>query len=210
MSNTPIHVKIIDQKIQLTNTPLIASGSQGVLQVHCAFDVLWAGYEVTAVFFREEKGKALTVYHVPVYLSTAEVPWEVLKEEGYFYMGFMGVAENTRTTELIRLEVKRGAITEGVAVPDPTPDVYTQLMQIIQQSSLIPDASLTQAGKAADAKAVGEAIDAVIQDTATMMGETIDDLKAGPLTLVRGVHYGTDDERPDDLPDGAFWGKVVG
>ena len=176
MSNTVINAKIIDQKVQLTNIPLIASGSQGVLQVHCAFDVLWAGYEVTAIFFREEKaGINVPVYHVPVYLNTATVPHEVLKEEGHFFMGFMGVAENTRTTELIRLKVERGAITEGVAVPDPTPDVYTQLLEILHNSSIIPDASLTQAGKAADAKATGDAIQQV-QDVVDMVGETVDDV----------------------------------
>lgn len=191
MSNTVINAKIIDQKVQLTNIPLIASGSQGVLQVHCAFDVLWAGYEVTAIFFREEKADInVPVYHVPVYLSTATVPHEVLKEEGHFFMGFMGVAENTRTTELIRMKVERGAITEGVAVPDPTPDVYTQLLQIISQSSIIPDATLTQEGKAADAKATGAAIAKVKQDTVTMVGETVDDIMDSMVDRV--VERGTE------------------
>lgn len=206
MSNTIINARIIDQKIQIANTPLIASGSQDVLQISCAFDSLWEGYGITAVFYRDKK----TVYHVPVYLSTATVPHEVLAEAGHFYFGFFGVAENTRTTEVLRLEVKEGAITIGTEVPDPTPDVYAQLMQMIQQSGIIPDSTLTQAGQPADAKAVGEAIDAVIQDTATMMGETIDDLKAGPITLVRGVHYGTEAEIPADLPEGGLFFKVVG
>ena len=191
MSNTVINAKIIDQKVQLTNIPLIASGSQGVLQVHCAFDVLWAGYEVTAIFFREEKaGINVPVYHVPVYLNTATVPHEVLKEEGHFFMGFMGVAENTRTTELIRLKVERGAITEGVAVPDPTPDVYTQLLQIIRQSSIIPDATLTLEGKAADAKATGEAINKAKEDVVAMVGETADDIMDSMVDRV--VERGTD------------------
>lgn len=191
MSNTIINAKIIDQKIQLTNTPLIASGSEGVLQIHCAFDSLWSGYEVTAVFYREEKqGINAPVYHVPVYLSSVTVPHEVLKSEGHFYFGFMGVAENTRTTEVIRLKIERGAITEGLSVPEPTPDIYTQLMQIIQQSSIIPDASLTQAGKAADAKATGEAIQQVMQDVVDMVGETADDIMDSMVDRV--VERGTD------------------
>ena len=84
MSNTVINAKIIDQKVQLTNIPLIASGSQGVLQIKCAFDDLWTGYQTTAVFFREEKDKVTDVFHVPVYLGLADVPHEVLKEEGVF------------------------------------------------------------------------------------------------------------------------------
>lgn len=197
MSNTVINARIIDQKVQLSNIPLIASGSQGVLQIKCDFDDLWTGYQATAVFFREEKGKVTDVFHVPVYLGIADVPPEVLKDEGHFFMGFMGVAENTRTTELIRLEVKRGAITEGVAVPDPTPDVYTQLLEILNQSGIIPDASLTQEGKAADAKATGEAIEKVRTDTAQMVAEAKDelltDLQAADYIIEWGIEPSTDE-----------------
>ena len=197
MSNTVINARIIDQKVQLSNIPLIASGSQGVLQIKCDFDDLWTGYQATAVFFREEKGKVTDVFHVPVYLGIADVPPEVLKDEGHFFMGFMGVAENTRTTELFRLEVKRGAITEGIAVPDPTPDVYTQLLEILNQSGIIPDATLTQEGKAADAKATGEAIENVRTDAAQMVAEAKDelltDLQAADYIIEWGIEPSTDE-----------------
>ena len=77
-----------------------------------------------------------------------------------------------------------------MAVPDPTPDVYTQLLQIIQQSSIIPDESLTQAGKAADAKATGDAIDKVMQDVVQMVGETADDIMGSMADRV--IEHGTD------------------
>lgn len=60
------------------------------------------------------------------------------------------------------------------------------------------DTTLTQSGVPADAKATGDAI-----------VNAINTLKAEPIILVRGVHYGTDAEIPTDLPEGAFWGKVV-
>ena len=145
MSNTRINVRVIDQKIQMANIPLIASGSEGVLQLHCDFDSLWAGYEVTAVFYRTED----EVFHMPVHSSIATVPHEVLIKDGHFFFGFMGVGENTRTTEVVSLEVKRGAITEGITPPDPTPDVYTQLLRKIENANITPDPTLTQEGKAA-------------------------------------------------------------
>lgn len=206
MSNTLITVRVVDQTIQLANKPLIASGSQGVIQIQCTFDSLWDGYAVTGVFYRTKE----EVYHVTERLNILTVPHEVLAKEGYFYFGLLGTADNTRTTEVIRLEVKQGAITEGMTPPDPTPDIYTQLLQKIEQSGIIPDSSLTQAGQPADAKATGDAIQRVVDDTTTMMGETIDDLKAGPITLVRGVHYGTEAEIPADLPEGGLFFKVVG
>ena len=206
MSNTVINAKIIDQKVQLTNIPLIASGSQGVLQIKCTFDALWAGYQTTAVFFREEKAKVTDVFHVPVYLGLADVPHEVLKEEGVFFLSFMGVAENIRTTVAVSLEVKRGAITEGTSVPDPTPDVYTPLLEILNQSGIIPDATLTQEGKAADAKATGEAIQKTTQSINKITEETIptmmEDLQAADRIIERGVEPST-----DSYPGDWYWEK---
>lgn len=192
MSNTVINAKIVDQKIQLTNIPLIASGSQGVLQIKCTFDDLWAGYQTTAVFFREEKGKVADVFHVPVYLDLADVPHEVLKKEGVFFLSFMGVSENTRTTVAVPLEVKRGAITEGTSVPDPTPDVYTQLLEILNKSGIIPDSTLTQAGKAADAKATGEAINKVSEYTTQMVNDAKDQLTTDLQAADRPIECGID------------------
>lgn len=125
MSNTLITARINDQALQVANASLIASGSEGVLQVRCYFDSLWAGYGKTAVFYRTEA----EVYHIPVVDGLAEIPHEVLADDGYFFLGFMGVAENTRTTEVVRLTIKQGAITTSTATPeDPTPDIYHQIL----------------------------------------------------------------------------------
>lgn len=124
MSHTLINARIIDQTVQVSNPPLIASGSKGALKISCTFDSLWDGYGKTAVFYRDKTA----VYHVPVESGLAAVPKEVLTEEGHFYLGFMGVAENTRTTEVVHLVVKQGAITTGVAPEEPTPDIYEQIL----------------------------------------------------------------------------------
>ena len=128
MSQTVIAARITDQLVQIVNRPvLIASGSEGVIQIAFEFCSLWEGYGKTAVFYRDTKNPE--VYHVPVVQGIVTVPHEVLADEGGFYFGVFGEADNTRTTEVVRLEVKQGAITVATAKPeDPTPDIYHQLI----------------------------------------------------------------------------------
>ncbi len=125
MSKTIIKAQIYDQSIQLVNLPLIASGSEGVLAIECSFDSSWEGYGKTAVFYRD----AGEVYHVVLVEGVADVPTEVLTEEGFFYFGIFGTDDNTRTTEVLRVNVVKGAITTATATPaEPTPDIYRQIL----------------------------------------------------------------------------------
>lgn len=125
MSKTIIKALIYDQSIQLVNLPLIASGSEGVLHIDCDFDDSWSGYGKTAVFYREES----EVFHVTLAEDAVTVPAEVLAEDGSFYFGIFGTAENTRTTEVLRVTVVKGAITTATATPaEPTPDIYSQIL----------------------------------------------------------------------------------
>lgn len=124
MSQTIITARINDQNLQLVNLPLIASGSDGSLKIRCEFDSLWNGYGKAAVFKRDDD-----VYHIPLVDSLAAVPHEVMAEEGYFFFGLMGSAENIRTTEMLRVHVVQGAITEATAAPEEsTLDAYQQLL----------------------------------------------------------------------------------
>lgn len=125
MSQTIITARVYDQAVQLANLPLVASGSQGVLQIRCEFDSSWSGYGKAAVFYKDED----QVYHVPLVNDLAAVPHEVLAEEGRFFFGIMGTANNTRTTEVVRINVAQGALTVSTAIPEePTPHIYQQLL----------------------------------------------------------------------------------
>ena len=125
MNPTIMTARVSDQRLQLINVPLIASGGVDVIQIRFEFCGLWSGCGKTAVFYRDPK----TVYHVPIADGLATVPWEVLTEEGFFYFGVMGAASNVRTTEVIKVYVTRGAITAATAEPkEPTPNIYEQLL----------------------------------------------------------------------------------
>ena len=125
MSQTVINAHIVGQSVQMANLPLIASGVEGALQIGCDFSDEWSGYGKTAVFYRDEA----EVYHVPLTQDIVTIPSEVLVEGGFFYFGIMGVAENTRTTEVVRVSVVKGAITAATATPaEPAPNIYQQIM----------------------------------------------------------------------------------
>ena len=130
---TIINAHITDQVLQLSNLPRIASGSKEALQIRCNFCGKWEGCGKVAVFYRDdvkdEDGKVKS-YHVPIVDNLVTVPWEMLVDEGYFWLGFMGQDDLTRTTEVIRVEVAKGALTVATATPqDPTPDIYQLIMK---------------------------------------------------------------------------------
>lgn len=133
-------VTVSDQRLAMQQIPRLASGA--VNSVGLAFTGLdagnWAGLTYTAVFWRNEK----EVHHVltreglagqsdELKVWIAVVPAEVMAEEGAFWLGLMGTGEDfTITSEAIRLNVFQGAITTPTNAPaEPTPDVYTQLLE---------------------------------------------------------------------------------
>lgn len=130
MSKTVITAHIVDQTVQLSNLPLLASGSVDAVQIQCDFCPLWDGYGKTAVFYKEKS----QVYHILLVDDLVTIPHEMLAEEGSFFFGVLGVAEDTRTTEVLRLKVVQGAITVPSAeTEEPTPDIFKQIMARIDQ-----------------------------------------------------------------------------
>lgn len=147
MSQTVVNAHIVGQSIQMTNLPLIASGIEGALGIACDFSEEWGGYGKIAVFYRNEA----EVYHVPLVNDLATVPHEVLAAEGFFYFGIMGTAENTRTTEVLRVNVVKGAITAATAEPAaPTQSIYKQLVAAYGLASARLDELVKMRGASAD------------------------------------------------------------
>lgn len=126
MIYTTITATITDQSMQLSNLPLLASGSKGVVQIECHFCERWMGFAKAGVFYR----KPGEVYHVPLDGDVVTVPAEALADAGGFYFGIMGVSgATTRTTEAVKVIITQGAITTSNATPEePAPDLYSQLL----------------------------------------------------------------------------------
>lgn len=133
-TTTLIKVECTDQVLRLTQTPTIASGGVKEDTVEFAFDNLWDGFNLAAVFYCSEK----EVYHVGIVDNRCIVPREVLANPGYFYLGVMGVKDGvTRTTNVLSYRVEAGAITEGVQPPEPTPSIYESILASVKYAEQI-------------------------------------------------------------------------
>ena len=130
-----INIRCIDQTLTITNAPLISSGDIQTDSLKFDFCSMWDEFDKTAIFYRNES----EVYAVPLDKnSEAIVPKEVLQSEGFFYFGVHGVSgDKVRTSQVLRYRVVKGAISEEVKIPDPTPDIYSQIMKMIEEAGIL-------------------------------------------------------------------------
>lgn len=125
MGNTLIRVGCIDQRLILLTAPTVASGGRNEDRIEFEFCNLWDGFAKTAVFYRTEDA----VYHAVIADDSCLIPHEVLTCEGDLYFGVFGVKDDiTRTSEVIKYKITRGALVSATEPADPTPDIYEQIM----------------------------------------------------------------------------------
>lgn len=140
MGKTTISVECVDQRLYVVDRPLIASGGQDENAIAFKFCSLWAGFGITAVFYRNPD----EVYNVAVANNACTIPNEVLAAEGKFYFGVFGVnGKTTRTSEVIEYNVVKGAAIPGSKPAAPTPDIYDQ---IVSQLSNIQNSMVLRSG----------------------------------------------------------------
>ena len=122
-----ININCNDQALTITNMPLITSGDIGIDSVAFNFCPLWKGWTKTAVFWRNTDN---VYYQALDSNDSCVIPKEVLTDSGILYLSVFGVdeSENVRTAEILRYNIKAGAITENLQAPDPTSELWAQLL----------------------------------------------------------------------------------
>lgn len=125
-----IKVRCEDQRLLVTQSPVIASGDVNTDRVYFDFSEEWNNFTKIAVFFRD---KGVTYYHDLLDENVeAVIPKEVLQDEGYFYFGVTGVNKDDDTqlltSQIIKYRVVKGAVTDAVKPPEITPTDYEQLV----------------------------------------------------------------------------------
>lgn len=126
-----IRASVTDQRLKITEAPVLASGGQNETKIVFTFCEKWEGFTRVATFYRDESDP----YSMPLDANdTCVVPWEVCYESGTFYIGVFGDKDGVRrTSTTARYKVKRGALTDGSSPSEPTPDRYTQIANELQE-----------------------------------------------------------------------------
>ena len=114
--------RVRNQQIERLESNLVVSGSKNYLHAKFTFTKEWNGLTKPAVFKREEDEEG---YLVVLNNDVALIPWEVLQNEGIFYVSVFG--GDLITVNKARVIVEESGYVDGSQPSDPTPDVYNQL-----------------------------------------------------------------------------------
>lgn len=169
-----IRASVTDQRLKITEAPVIASGGQSETNIIFSFCEKWDGFAKTAIFYRDEE----EVYYCVLDDNNAcVVPWEVCYESGTFYIGVFGEKDIARRTSTVaRYKVKRGALTDGLYPSNPTLDVYNQIIDAVnnvkEESLRITEQELTEEEKTQVRENIGAAsVDEIGSGDAVLFSE---------------------------------------
>lgn len=129
--STQINVSCTGQALTFDVEPLVASGDVNEDVINFTFDSSWDGFVKTAVFYKTED----QAFQVLLVNDSGIIPKEVLAESGELFFGVFGVSGDVvKTSEMRSYTVVAGSLTTGTIPPDPTLNIYQQVLSYLQQA----------------------------------------------------------------------------
>ena len=128
MAVTKVLLDCVDQKLIVTEVPVIASGGINDNVVVITFTAEWNGLAKSAIFFTSNYK---TIYEVVLTNGEATIPAEVLNEPGELFIGVRGVNSGgviVKTSSLVKFKIVPGAPPADGTCVEPTANVYQQLL----------------------------------------------------------------------------------
>lgn len=124
---TTIYVRALDQVLEATISPRIASGNRETVLLRVDFSEHWDGFAKSAVFYTS---KNPVPFSRPLSVNgLCTIPAEVLADECRLFISVQGVNSSTgaiKATLPVKYKVDPGA--PPLVISDPTPDVYQELL----------------------------------------------------------------------------------
>lgn len=123
METVSLEFKVTGQHIEVEEHYKVVADSKNYLKAHFTFSNEWQGIK-TAIF-----KKGLTVLNVILDNDECFVPWEVIKPGKFGVSVFCG---DLITADISWVNVSASGYEDGGEPQDPTPDVYTQIIEKIE------------------------------------------------------------------------------
>lgn len=115
--------------------PQVTTRSNKFFTLNVELDDVWSEYTVTVFFSNKAKPDAAEdVFSVLLHDGSCIVPHEVLDASDITaYMWLMGLKDDVRaTTNIIAIPLTASGYLEGIAPEEPTPDVYTEILESVR------------------------------------------------------------------------------
>ena len=124
---TIIKLNCINQELSFAENPLVASGGYNEDKLQINFCELWNGYAKVCVFYQNPNKHYFAMMEED---DTCVIPYEALQSDGILYLGVFGcnTEGKTRTSQIVKYVVEKGAININLQPEEPTPDIYEQFL----------------------------------------------------------------------------------
>ena len=121
-----LHLICQGQFATLSVTPTMYSGSVGVHTLSAEFDEVWNDYEKVGVFYIDINDPYFAIMEE----NKCVIPHEVMDKRAKLNIGIMGrLGEKIFTSQIVRVDVGQGAVSQNLQPSDPTPELWQQLLQ---------------------------------------------------------------------------------
>lgn len=182
-----LELKCENQKLEWAKDPVeLYAGNIKIDSIKFSFCRLWDGFTKTAVFYREDISEPIHVLLDDT--NTCLIPHELTESKGLIYVGVFGVkGECRRTTAVKSWYLSEGIITEGKP-SDPTPDIYTQILSVCNETYEIASALKDDTNNGANrAEAAADNAKASEEAAAQAFKDLLEMIQSGQIaTLIDG------------------------
>ena len=129
-----VKIRCTQERLNFIRKPPLAAGDVQATRIQWTFCDAWRGYMKTALFSRKKKGGKI----FPMIIQNDEclIPREVLNDRGRFYISVIGDKDGIRlTSNMLEYEVNPSLAASEILPSDPTPDVYAQIMNMLNRKA---------------------------------------------------------------------------
>lgn len=135
-----IYISFTGRDVADRDFSVLTSHSVKTITAQFDFDSVWDAFETKTAIFA---GGSTVISQLLDAENSCVVPWEVLAQSGSLTIGVVGQSgEKIMPSVKVIVPIVEGIYTNGTTPSEPTPDVYEQIVQLMQQTLEIAQTAL--------------------------------------------------------------------